>query len=112
MHSISGLSLALHVHLCVWLLQLHGNSQFGIVFSCSWPLKFPTFIRVKQWDLVLDIRNLQISWIALLWRLMRSLCMCGSVQHSSICSHVSGCIILHSEQNLHLTNYGQKKLQK
>ena len=30
--------------------------------------------------------------------LMRSLCMCSSVQHSSICSHVSGCIILHNEQ--------------
>jgi hypothetical protein len=24
--------------------------------------------------------------------------MCGSVQHSNMCSHVSGCIILHSEQ--------------
>jgi hypothetical protein len=24
--------------------------------------------------------------------------MCGSVQHSSMCSHVSGCIILHREQ--------------
>jgi hypothetical protein len=24
--------------------------------------------------------------------------MCGSVQHSSRCSHVSGCIILHREQ--------------
>jgi hypothetical protein len=33
MHNISGLSLALYWHLCVWLLQLHGSSQFGIVFS-------------------------------------------------------------------------------
>jgi hypothetical protein len=33
MHSISGLSLALHWHLCVWLLQLYGSSQFGTVFS-------------------------------------------------------------------------------
>jgi hypothetical protein len=33
MQSISGLSLALHWHLCVWLLQLHGSNQFGTVFS-------------------------------------------------------------------------------
>ena len=33
MHSISGLSLVLHIHLCVWLLQLHGSSQFGTIFS-------------------------------------------------------------------------------
>jgi hypothetical protein len=26
MHRMSGLSLALHWHLCVWLLQLHGSS--------------------------------------------------------------------------------------
>jgi hypothetical protein len=33
MQSMSGLSLALHWHLCVWLLQIHGNSQCGTVFS-------------------------------------------------------------------------------
>jgi hypothetical protein len=32
-HSMSGFSLALHWHLCVWLLQMHGNNQFGTVFS-------------------------------------------------------------------------------
>jgi hypothetical protein len=32
-HSISGLSLALQWHLCVWFLQLHGSSQFGTIFS-------------------------------------------------------------------------------
>jgi hypothetical protein len=41
----------------------------------------------------LDIRNLQISWTALLCLMIRNLCMCGSVHHSSKCSHVSGCII-------------------
>jgi hypothetical protein len=53
---------------------------------------------VKHWDLVLDISSLGISWTALLWRLMQSLCMWGSVQHNSICSHVSGWVLLHSEQ--------------
>jgi hypothetical protein len=33
MHSMSGFSLALHWHLCVWLLRMHGNNQFGTVFS-------------------------------------------------------------------------------
>jgi hypothetical protein len=75
MHSMSSLSLALHWHLCVWLLQLHGSSQFGTVFSCVQSSDFPAFTRVKQRDLVLDISNLRISWTALLCRLMRSLCM-------------------------------------
>jgi hypothetical protein len=47
---------------------------------------------------MLDIRNLRISWTALLCWLMHSLCMCGFVQHNSKCSHVSGCIIRHREQ--------------
>jgi hypothetical protein len=34
--------------------------------------------------------------------------MCGSVQHSSKCSHVSGCIILHREQ----LTFGKSSLQK
>jgi hypothetical protein len=33
MQSMSGLNLALHWHLCVWLLQVHGNSQCGTIFS-------------------------------------------------------------------------------
>jgi hypothetical protein len=33
MQSMSGLNLALHWHLCVWLLQVHGSSQYGTVFS-------------------------------------------------------------------------------
>jgi hypothetical protein len=61
MHSMSGLSLALHWHLCVPLLQLHGSSQFGTVFSCVRSSDFPAFTRVKQQDLVLDISNLRIS---------------------------------------------------
>jgi hypothetical protein len=48
MQSIFGLSLALHIHLCVWLLQLHGSSQFGIVFSCGWPSDFPTFTNLSE----------------------------------------------------------------
>jgi hypothetical protein len=75
MHSMSGLSLALHWHLCVKLLQLHGSSQFGTVFSYVRSSDFPAFTRIKQRDLVLDISNLRISWTALLCRLMRSLCM-------------------------------------
>ena len=98
MHSILGLSLALHWHLCVWLLQLYDSSQFGIKFSCVWPSNFPAFIRMKYQDLVFDISNLRISWTALLCLLMWSLCMLGSLQHRSMCSHVSGCIILHNEQ--------------
>jgi hypothetical protein len=66
MQSISGLSLALHVHLCVCLVQLHGSSQFGIVFSCVSPSNFPAFIKMKHRVLVLDIKNLRISWTALL----------------------------------------------
>jgi hypothetical protein len=66
MHNMSGLSLALHWHLCVWALQLYGSSQFGTVFSCGWPSNFPTFARVKQRDLELDISSLRISWTALL----------------------------------------------
>ena len=98
MHSISGLSLVLHVHRCIGLLQQHGSSQFGTIFSCGWSSDFSTFTKMKQRDLVLDIRNLRISWTSLLWRLMQSLCMCGSMQHNSICSHIYGCIILHNEQ--------------
>jgi hypothetical protein len=98
MHNISGLSLALHLHCCVWVLQLHGSSQFGIVFSWVWPSNFPAFTRMKQRDLVLDISSLRISWTSLLCQLLWSLCMWGSMQHSSICSHVSGWVILHSEQ--------------
>jgi hypothetical protein len=75
MHSISGLSLALHWHLCVWLLQLHGSSQLGTVFSCVWPSDFPTFTRMKHPDLILDISNLQISCTVLLCLLIRNLCM-------------------------------------
>ena len=96
MHNISRLSLALHWHLCVWLLQLLGSSQFGTVFFCVWPSYFPAFTRVKHQDLVLDISSLQILWIALLFHLMQSLYMWGFVQHSSICSHVSGWVILNS----------------
>jgi hypothetical protein len=66
MQNISRLSLELYIHLCVWLLQLHGSSQFGTVVSCGWPSDFPTFTKVKQRDLVLDIRNLRISWTVLL----------------------------------------------
>jgi hypothetical protein len=98
MHSMSGLSLALHWHLCVWLLQLNGSSHFGIVFSCGWPYDFPAFTRLKHRDLILDISSFLISWTTLLCRLMRSLCMWGSIQHSSICNHVSGCTIRHNEQ--------------
>jgi hypothetical protein len=98
MHRMSGLSLALHWHLCVWLLQLHGSSQLGIVFSCACSSDFPAFAKMKQRDLALDIIILRTSWTALLCLLMRSLCMWGSVQQSSMCSHVSGCIMLHSEQ--------------
>jgi hypothetical protein len=61
MHSMSGLSLALHWHLCVRLLQLHGSSQFGTVFSCACPSVFPAFTSMKQWDVVLDINILRIS---------------------------------------------------
>src|SRR5450759_4548107 len=39
---------------------------------------------------------------------MRSLCMRGSVQQSNTCSHVSGCVILHSEQLV----LGYRSLQK
>jgi hypothetical protein len=53
---------------------------------------------MKHRALVLDISSFRISWTALLCLFMRSLCMCGSVQHNNICSHVSGCVILHSEQ--------------
>ena len=58
MHSISSLNLALQLHLCVWLLQQHGNSQFGTVISCIWPSCLSAFTRVKHRDLVLDINNL------------------------------------------------------
>jgi hypothetical protein len=61
MHSTSGLSLELHWHRCVWMLQLQGSSQFGTVLSCVWPSVFPAFTRVKHQDLVLDINNLRIS---------------------------------------------------
>ena len=53
---------------------------------------------MKHQDLVLDISSFRISWTALLCRLMQSLCMWGSIQHSSICNHVSGCTIMHNEQ--------------
>jgi hypothetical protein len=46
MHSMSGLSLALHWHLYVWLLQVHGSNQCGTVFSWFCSSVFPTFIRV------------------------------------------------------------------
>jgi hypothetical protein len=68
------------------------------VFSCVWPSDFPAFTRVKHQDLVFDISSLCISWTALLCLLMQSLCMLGSLQHRSTCNHVSGCIILNSEQ--------------
>jgi hypothetical protein len=58
---------------------------------------------------VLDIKNLRISWTALLCRLMGSLYMYGSVQHNSKCSHVSGCIILHKEQLILGKSSFQKK---
>jgi hypothetical protein len=46
MQSISSLNLALHWHLCIWLLQVHGNSHCGIVFSSACPSVFPAFIRM------------------------------------------------------------------
>jgi hypothetical protein len=33
MQSMSGLNLALHWHLCVWLLQVQDNNHCGTVFS-------------------------------------------------------------------------------
>ena len=42
MHRMSGLSLAWHWHLCVWLLQLHGSSQFETVFFMCLSIKFPS----------------------------------------------------------------------
>jgi hypothetical protein len=35
--------------------------------------------------------------------------MCGSIQHSSMCSHISGCIILHKEQLILGKNSFQNK---
>jgi hypothetical protein len=61
MHRMSGLSLVLHWHLCVWLLQLHGSSQFGTVFLCACPSDFPAFTRMKQRDVALDISILRTS---------------------------------------------------
>jgi hypothetical protein len=90
MQSMSGLNLALHWHLCIWLLQVHGSNHCGTVFSCSCSSVFHAFIRMYHRDSVLDIRNIRISYTALLCLLIRNLCMCGSVQHSSKCSHVSG----------------------
>ena len=98
MHKMSGLSLALHWHLCVWLLQLHGSSQFGTVFSWVCLSDLLAFTSMKHLDVALDIIIFRISWTALLCLLMRSLCMWGFVQQNNTCSHVSGCIILHSEQ--------------
>jgi hypothetical protein len=46
MHSMSGLNLALHWHLCVWLLQVQGSSQCGTVFSWGCSSVFPAFIRM------------------------------------------------------------------
>jgi hypothetical protein len=56
MHRMSGLSLALHWHLCVWLLQLHGSSQFGTIFLYACPSNFLAFTSMKQRDLALGIR--------------------------------------------------------
>jgi hypothetical protein len=44
MQSMSSLNLALHWHLCVWLLQVHGFSQCGTVFSWVCSSVFPAFI--------------------------------------------------------------------
>ena len=44
MHKRSGLSRALHWHLCC--LHVQGKSHVGTVFSCGWLLNFPTFMRV------------------------------------------------------------------
>ena len=46
MHNMSGFSLALYWHLCVWLLQMHGSNQFGTMFSWFCPLDLPAFIRM------------------------------------------------------------------
>jgi hypothetical protein len=46
MHNMSGFSLALHWHLCVWLLQMHGSNQFGTVFSWFCPSDLHAFIRM------------------------------------------------------------------
>jgi hypothetical protein len=46
MQSMSGLNLALHWHLCIWLLQVHGSNHCGTVFSCSCSSVFPAFIRM------------------------------------------------------------------
>ena len=43
-HSMSGLSLAKHVHSVVW--HEHWSSQFGTVLSCGMRFWFPAFIRV------------------------------------------------------------------
>ena len=61
MHRMFGLSLALHWHLCIWLLQLHGSSQFGTIFSCACLSDFPPFISMKQQDVALDISILRTS---------------------------------------------------
>jgi hypothetical protein len=93
MHSISGLSLALHWHLLVRVLQLHGSSQLGIVFSYRLPLNFPAFINVKHLDLVFDIRNFLIFCTTLLCLLIRSLWMCGSIQYNKMCLRMSGSVM-------------------
>ena len=54
-HRMFGLSLALHWHLCVWVLQLHGNSQFGTVFSWVCPSVLPVFTNMKHRDVLLDM---------------------------------------------------------
>ena len=61
MHKMSGLSLALHWHRCVWLIQLHGSSQFGTMFSCACLSDLPAFTSMKQRDVALDISILRIS---------------------------------------------------
>ena len=46
MQIMSGLNLALHWHLCVWLLQVHRSNHCGIVFYYGCSSIFHAFIRM------------------------------------------------------------------
>lgn len=96
MHSLSSLSLAMHIHGVVVDVQL--ISQVGIVASSGLLLKVAAFASVKNLVNLLGCSAWAMRWTALLCLAILSPLMCWFVNLDGRCGHVSMLLLGHSMQ--------------
>ena len=93
-HSMSGLSLARHVHGVVW--HEHWSSHGGTVLSCGLRFWLPAFIRVSCLVCLLDCNVCLIRCTVLLCCAIRNPFKCWFEHVESRCAHVFKVLLGHS----------------